>query len=89
MTKDAQSALTRTMEKSGRRTKFCLICYYVSSIIEPITSRCAKFRFKLLTREIPNKRLDLVCEQEKVSEEALWNSVASRGWFLTSIEQEF
>jgi len=66
MTKDAQSALRRTMEKSGRSTKFCLICNYVSRIIEPITSRCAKFRFKPLAREILMKRLDLICEQEKV-----------------------
>lgn len=66
MTKDAQSALRRTMEKSGRSTKFCLICNYVSRIIEPITSRCAKFRFKPLAKEILMKRLDLICEQEKV-----------------------
>eukprot|EP00090_Calanus_glacialis_P046894 TRINITY_DN9434_c0_g1_i1.p1 TRINITY_DN9434_c0_g1~~TRINITY_DN9434_c0_g1_i1.p1 ORF type:complete len:359 (-),score=142.55 TRINITY_DN9434_c0_g1_i1:133-1209(-) len=73
MTKDAQSALRRTMEKSGRSTKFCLICNYVSRIIEPITSRCAKFRFKPLAREILIKRLDLICEQEKVkvSEEGM------------------
>jgi len=66
MTKDAQSALRRTMEKSGRSTKFCLICNYVSRIIEPITSRCAKFRFKPLAREILMKRLELICEEEKV-----------------------
>jgi len=73
MTKDAQSALRRTMEKSGRSTKFCLICNYVSRIIEPITSRCAKFRFKPLAREILIKRLDLICDQEKVkvSEEGM------------------
>lgn len=69
MTKDAQSALRRTMEKSGRSTKFCLICNYVSRIIEPITSRCAKFRFKPLARDILVKRLNLICEQEKVKVE--------------------
>jgi len=66
MTKDAQSALRRTMEKSGRSTKFCLICNYVSRIIEPITSRCAKFRFKPLATEILVKRLELISDQENV-----------------------
>ena len=71
MTKDAQSALRRTMEKCGRSTKFCLICNYVSRIIEPITSRCAKFRFKPLAEEILVGRLELICQKEgvKVSED--------------------
>jgi len=73
MTKDAQSALRRTMEKEGRSTKFCLICNYVSRIIEPITSRCAKFRFKPLASDILMKRLRMIVEAESVniSEEGL------------------
>ncbi len=67
MTIDAQSALRRIIEDYTKTTRFCLICNYVSKIIDPITSRCAKYRFSPLTRETQLARLKFISEQEKLT----------------------
>ena len=66
MTKDAQSALRRIMEVYSKVTRFCIICNYVSRIIDPIASRCAKFRFKPLTQEHMFDRLQYVATAEQL-----------------------
>ncbi|KAE8148662.1 hypothetical protein BDV25DRAFT_131038 [Aspergillus avenaceus] len=67
MTQDAQSALRRTMEQYSKITRFCLVCNYVTRIIEPLASRCSKFRFKSLDNSAAGDRLAHIAKEENVS----------------------
>jgi len=66
LTKDAQAALRRVMEDYTKVTRFCIICNYISRIIDPITSRCSKFRFQPLSDTAHISRLRYIAEQENV-----------------------
>lgn len=64
MTSEAQTALRRIMESYSEITRFCFICNYVNKIINPISSRCAIFRFKKIRKDLVQKRLNYICENE-------------------------
>lgn len=66
LTRDAQHALRRTMERYITSCRFCLICNYSSRIIEPIQSRCAIFRFPRLDKDHIVKRLEYIAGKEGV-----------------------
>lgn len=60
MTADAQAALRRVMEVYTPVTRFCLICNYPAQIIDPITSRCAQFRFQPVADAAHRARLEYI-----------------------------
>lgn len=67
MTNDAQSALRRTIENYSGVTRFCLICNYITRIIDPLSSRCSKFRFGLLNNENALQRIRYIVEKENLN----------------------
>ena len=67
MTNEAQSALRQIIETSSSSTRFCFICNYIDKIIEPIASRCIKFRFKPIDKHYLSTRLNTIAMREKIS----------------------
>jgi replication factor C small subunit len=66
LTNEAQNALRRTMENYTTNCRFILSCNYSSKIIDPIQSRCAIFRFRLLEKKDIEKIVSRICEKENL-----------------------
>ncbi len=66
LTKDAQHALRRMMEKYSDTARFIMACNYSSKIIPPIQSRCAVFRFSQLSEEEVTEFLSAISKKEKL-----------------------
>lgn len=67
LTPEAQQALRRTMENYSATCRFILSCNYSSKIIDPIQSRCAIFRFKLLEKKDIEKVILKIAERENLT----------------------
>lgn len=66
MTKEAQQALRRVIEDYSKITRFCIICNYVTKIIEPLKSRCVMFRFKQIPFLAQRERLQDIADYEGI-----------------------
>lgn len=67
LTKDAQASLRNLMEEYSNTCKFILTGNYDNKIIEALKSRCSWFKFKLPEKDLINKRLRFISDEEKIN----------------------
>ncbi|NVM28626.1 MAG: hypothetical protein HWN65_07260 [Candidatus Helarchaeota archaeon] len=67
LTMNIQQALRRTLEKSTRTCRFCLVCENLSKIIDPIRSRFVILHFNPLSKENAAAILRYIVSAEKIA----------------------
>lgn len=67
LTKEAQQALRRTMEKYSATCRFILACNEISKLIDPIQSRCVVFKFKPLQEKELIKLTKKIAKDENLT----------------------
>ncbi|MFT4244471.1 MAG: replication factor C small subunit [Candidatus Woesearchaeota archaeon] len=67
LTKEAQQALRRTMERYSATCRFILACNELSKIIDPIQSRCVIFKFKGLKDEDLKELIQKIVQLEELT----------------------
>lgn len=68
LTKDAQNALKRPIEKASENCRFVFTCNYLSGLIEPLQSRCATFIFRPASLDDIKLLVDKVCKKEGIDQ---------------------
>jgi len=67
LTNEAQSALRKVLEDNSSITRFCFLCNYLNRIIDPIISRCNKYCFKSLSKELIIEKITNIANSEKLN----------------------
>lgn len=66
MTNDSQFALRRIIEQYSHITRFILICNYITKIIPPLISRCAKYKFNIIDYDYMESIFNNILQNEKI-----------------------
>ena len=79
MTKEAQSALRRTMEKYSENCRIIMIVNDLSSIIDPIRSRCFALRIPAPTKEEIKNILEKIKKSENLDiDDSVLNTITEK-----------